>query len=284
MEKIENPRLSEKKNGTKTSHGRKNIEPKKLARMKLHYKHFGEGEPLLVLHGLFGSLDNWQTLGKQLAENHKVYLVDLRNHGKSPHSDSFSYTEMAADVAELIQDQGLGKVTIIGHSMGGKTAMTFAVEYPHLLHKLIVVDIAPKKYAPHHDQIIDALYSLDLSSIFSRREADEVMKQSIENDGTRLFLLKNLNREKEGGYSWKMNLDMLSREIETVIDTTEIPFPIATETLFVRGGESGYILDSDFDTIGQLFPNSEIETVEDAGHWVHAEKPAELLSLIQDFV
>ena len=252
--------------------------------MKLNFKKFGEGSPLLILHGLFGSLDNWQTLGKILAEKNTVYLIDLRNHGKSPHSESFSYLDMVKDVAELIEDESLEKVSILGHSMGGKTAMTFAAEFPQYLDKLIVVDIAPKKYAPHHKEIIDALYSLDLSVIKSRREADEIMKQKIAVDGTRLFLLKNLNREKEGGYSWKMNLDLLTNEIEKVIDITPIPFPIQIPTLFIRGGSSGYILDSDFDRIEELFPSSEIETIEGAGHWVHAEKPRELLELITEFL
>lgn len=252
--------------------------------MKLNFKKFGEGEPLFILHGLFGSLDNWQTLGKILSDTYSVYLIDLRNHGKSPHSNSFSYLEMAADLVELIEDERLDKVSLIGHSMGGKTAMTFATEYPHLLEKLIVVDIAPKKYPPHHNEILEALYALDLTKISSRREADEVMRPKMPVDGTRLFLLKNLTREKEGGYSWKMNLDMLSQNIETIIDLTPITFPIPLPTLFIRGGASNYIVDADFKSIASLFPNSEIITIENAGHWVHAEKPQELIEIIQEFL
>ena len=252
--------------------------------MTLNYKKYGTGEPLLILHGLFGSLDNWQTIGKKFAETHAVYLIDLRNHGKSPHSDDFDYLEMAADVAEICEEENLTNISLLGHSMGGKTAITFSVEFPHLLSKLIIVDIAPKKYRPHHDEILEGLFSLNLEEITSRRQADEELSRKITNQGIRLFLLKNLKRKEGGGYQWKMNLDLLADQIEKVIEVSDIPFPINIPTLFIRGGESGYILDSDFEEIYKFFPQSEIETIEGTGHWIHAEKPLELLELVEEFI
>lgn len=252
--------------------------------MKLNFKHFGEGEPLVILHGLFGSLDNWQTIGKKLAENYSVYLVDLPNHGKSPHTDSFNYDQMANAVADFCRDNDLDNITLLGHSMGGKTAMNFAVNHPELLKKLIVVDIAPKKYPPHHDEILAGLLSFNPAEIESRQEADEIMSTKISNLGIRMFLLKNLSRSKNGGYEWKMNLPLLSKEVTKVIDETEIAFPISIPTLFIRGGKSNYILEQDYDTIHSIFPNSSIETVENAGHWVHAENPEKLEELITEFM
>lgn len=250
----------------------------------LNYKHFGEGEPLFILHGLFGSLDNWQTLGKQWAETHSVYLIDLPNHGKSYHTDSFSYDQMSDAVAALCDDLGMDKVILLGHSMGGKTAMNFAVNHPDKLSKLIIVDIAPKPYAPHHDLILDGLLSFNPNELLSRKEADTLMAKKIDNLGVRMFLLKNLDRRKAGGYEWKMNLDLLKVAVNQVIDETDIPFPINVETLFIRGAASNYILDEDFDVIHDKFPLSHIETVEGAGHWVHAEKPEELFNLVNEFI
>jgi pimeloyl-ACP methyl ester carboxylesterase len=168
--------------------------------------------------------------------------------------------------------------------MGGKTAMTFAVNHPELLKKLIIVDIAPKKYPPHHQEILDGLFSINPSEIKSRKQADEQLALKISNTGVRLFLLKNLKRNETGGYKWKMNLNLLSDSIEKVIDITEIAFPINIPTLFIRGGESNYIVENDYDAIFNLFPLAKIETIDNVGHWVHAENPNALELLITNFL
>ncbi len=250
----------------------------------LNYKTFGKGEPLVVLHGLFGSLDNWQSIAKTWANDYQVVLVDLPNHGKSYHTDSFSYDQMATAVLELCDHLKFDSINLLGHSMGGKTAINFAVNYPDRIKKLIVVDIAPKAYPPHHDEILEGLHSLNPNELSSRKEADEKLALKIENVGVRLFLLKNLKRNDQGGYEWKMNLPLLTESVSSVIGTNKIPFPISTPTLFVRGGQSNYILDSDFDFIFENFPNAAIETIENAGHWVHAEQPEQLDQLVTSFL
>lgn len=250
----------------------------------LNYKTFGQGAPLVVLHGLFGSLDNWQSIAKTWADNYQVVLVDLPNHGKSYHTQEFSYNQMSKAVLDLCDYLGFDSVYLLGHSMGGKTAMNFVVNYPDRVKKLIVVDIAPKAYPPHHDEILDGLHSLNPSELSSRKEADEKLALKINDIGVRLFLLKNLKRDDEGGYAWKMNLPLLSDSVSQVISTNKIPYPIAVPTLFIRGGKSNYILDRDFDLIYENFPNADIETVENAGHWVHAEQPEQLNELVISFL
>lgn len=249
----------------------------------LNYKTFGEGEPLIILHGLFGSLDNWQTIGKKWAENYQVVLVDLPNHGKSPHTDSFSYDQMAQAVADLINELGFEKVNMLGHSMGGKTTMNFSVNFPHLLDKIIIVDIAPKAYPPHHQQILEGLFSFNPSEIENRREADEAMGEVIKDAGIRMFLLKNLARN-DNGFEWKMNLDLLSKAVNDVIDDNPFPYPVHLPTLFIRGEKSNYILESDFDDIKLRYPQAQIVTIKGAGHWVHAEKPEELYQTVLEFL
>lgn len=250
----------------------------------LNHKIFGQGNPLIILHGLFGSLDNWQSIGKRWAESHQVILVDLPNHGKSPHTESFSYEQMANEVAGLIQSLNLKKVSILGHSMGGKTAMVFSILFPHLLEKLIILDIAPKAYPPHHQQIIEGLFSFNPGELKSRKEADEIMSKIIPDIGVRLFLLKNLSRNKGEGFKWKMNLNMLSNAVNQVIESTEFPFPINLPCLFIRGGKSNYILDEDIDDIKSKFPLSDIKTIDNAGHWVHAEQPEILYNIVLQFL
>lgn len=250
----------------------------------LNYKQFGSGEPLVILHGLFGSLDNWQSIGKMWAKNYRVVLVDLPNHGKSIHTDFFSYDYMAKEVANLLEELKIEKANILGHSMGGKTAMNFSIHFPHLLGKLIVVDIAPKAYPPHHQQILEGLFSFDPEKIASRNEAEEKMSPIISDNGVRMFLLKNLARNEGEGFHWKMNLKLLSKAVNQVIDDTPFQYPINLPTLFIRGEKSNYILDTDFDDIIEKYPQAQIKTVLGAGHWVHAEKPNELFELVENFL
>lgn len=251
--------------------------------MKLHYREIGEGKPLFILHGLFGSSDNWQTLGKKFGEYFKVYFVDQRNHGRSPHSDEFNYNLMVSDFRNLVEDIGHDKVNILGHSMGGKTAIGFAAEHPDLIDKMIVADISHKQYEMHHDQILDGLHSLNLNELKSRGQADKALAETIGDWGVRQFLLKNLYWKEKGQLAWRMNLPVLSDKIYDIIE--EIPFEtIDTDTLFIRGAKSNYILESDYDEIGRKFPFSEIHTLEEAGHWVHAESPDEFYDAVLRFL
>jgi esterase len=251
--------------------------------MKLHYRVLGEGEPLFILHGLFGSSDNWQTLGKKFAEKYKVYFVDQRNHGRSPHSDDFSYDLMVSDFHELVTDLGLSKINIIGHSMGGKTAIGFAVKYPEFIDKMIVADIGHKQYPMHHEKILEGLNALDLSQFKSRGQADRQLANYIEEIGVRQFLLKNLYWVEKGQLGWRINIPVLSDKIHDIIE--EIKFDkIETETLFMRGGKSNYIVESDYPEIEAKFPNSEIHTIEESGHWIHAEAPKEFYLEVINFL
>lgn len=252
--------------------------------MKLNYKEFGEGDQaLIIIHGLFGSLDNWLTLAKGFSQTHKVYLIDQRNHGKSPHSDDFSYSFMAEDLEEFIADRGLSKASIVGHSMGGKTAMLFASLHPELVEKLVIVDIGPKYYPPHHQTIIKALTSLDLSVMKSRGEGDKMMAEVISEFGIRQFLLKNLTRNEQKQFEWKINLYGIIESIENVGEGLEVSLHYNGSTLFIRGDRSDYILDEDVDAIQEQFPNSQLLTIQGAGHWVHAEQPEALFNAVNNF-
>ena len=252
--------------------------------MDLNYKAFGQGEPIIILHGLFGTLDNWQTVGKQLAEHYSVFLIDQRNHGRSPHTDKIDYPSMAQDLYQFMETQWVYKAYIMGHSMGGKTAMQFALNHPDMVEKLIVVDIAPKAYKGGHQDIFDALTSLDLEKIESRSEADEILKAQIEDTGIRQFLLKNLTRNKEGGYQWKMNLPILVQDYPKLLAEPHAETPFEKPSLFIRGGKSEYILEEDTVLIHELFPEASIKTVPEAGHWVHAEAPDHLMKLVTEFL
>lgn len=252
--------------------------------MKLHFRTHGEGTPLLIMHGVFGSSDNWQTLGKVFSEHFKVYLIDLRNHGNSPHSDDFDYNVMVADMVELMDENGLDKAHVLGHSMGGKVAMNLATSHANRINKLIVVDIAPKQYPPHHQQIFDGFHSVDLPNLQSRKEADQQLEKVISNMGVRQFILKNLTRDAEGKFAWKLNVSAIERAIDEVGQGLEDEVGFEGGSLFIGGGKSDYILAEDHVKIKTLFPQSEIFTIEGAGHWVHAEKPNELSKMVLDFL
>jgi len=252
--------------------------------MELNYKSFGAGYPIIILHGLFGTLDNWQTIAKKLAENYTVYIIDLRNHGRSTHDDRFDYEVMADDLQAFMESHWIYEAHIIGHSMGGKTAMQFALNYPDLVNQLVVVDIAPKAYEGGHQTIFDALLSLDLAKITSRKEADEFLKQKIDDFGVRQFLLKNLTRQKEGGFKWKMNLPIIHQNYQPILSAIESEDSFDNDTLFIRGGISDYVKEEDMSHIKTLFPSAKLATVAEAGHWVHAVAPKTLLELVFDFL
>lgn len=252
--------------------------------MKLNYKKLGQGKPLIILHGLFGSLDNWLTHAKTLADHYEVYLVDQRNHGNSPHDDEFNYAVMADDLYEFIKEHKIENPHILGHSMGGKTAMKFALQHADMWDKLIVVDIAPKSYPVHHDQIIEGLEAIPVDALESRGEADNILEEYIDEFGTRQFLLKNLSRKKEGGFEWKINLPVIKKNIELMGEGIEEHLAIEKDVLFIRGEKSNYIKNDDSILIMQLFPNATVETIKGAGHWVHAEKPKELLETVMGFL
>ena len=252
--------------------------------MELNHKTFGQGPPLLILHGLFGTLDNWQTLGKKWAEHYTVVLIDQRNHGRSPHLDAHNYPLMAEDLKAFMETNWIYEATLLGHSMGGKTVMQFATHYPEMVEKMVVVDIGPKTYPGGHETIIKALNDLPLDRIDDRKEADAFLAERIDDFGIRQFLLKNLTREKTGGYRWKMNLPVLTRDYQAILENIEPEESYEGPSLFVRGAKSKYVQDGDYETIQSLFPAAELVTIPDAGHWVHAEQPQALFTAVNTFL
>jgi pimeloyl-ACP methyl ester carboxylesterase len=250
--------------------------------MKLHYREMGSGKPLMILHGLFGFSDNWQTHAKKFSEYYRVVLVDLRNHGRSDWSDEFSYQIMADDVKELCDDLNLSEFILMGHSMGGKVAINFAQKHEELLEKLIVVDMGVKGYPMHHDHILEGIHAVTLENVAARREAENEMTPFIESNGIRQFLLKNLYWKEKGQLGWRMNVEVLEREMPNILGQMSTD-EVLTPTLFIRGELSNYILDEDIESLEEQFPDSELKTIADAGHWVHAESPDEFSDTVLSF-
>ncbi|MGI9552328.1 MAG: alpha/beta fold hydrolase [Aurantibacter sp.] len=251
----------------------------------LHSKVIGEGQPLFILHGFLGMSDNWKSLGAQYAnEGFQVHLIDQRNHGKSFWSDDFNYDFLAQDLVEYIANHRLEKASVIGHSMGGKTAMQFACSYSELVEKLIVADIAPKFYPPHHQNIVDALNRLDLNQLHSRTEADTELQQHLSDFGVRQFLLKNLFWEEKGKLGWRFNLEVLSKKMEEIGENIDSGSIFEGPTLFLKGDRSEYVVASDETEIKTHFPKAMLKTVENAGHWLHAENPKQFFGKSIDFL
>lgn len=249
----------------------------------------GNGKPLLILHGFLGSGDNWKSLARKFADDangpgYEVHLIDQRNHGKSFHSSDFSYELMAKDVLEYVEAHKLEHINLLGHSMGGKTAMFLAVNAPGKLDKLIVADIAPKYYPVHHQTILEALNAVDFTEQQSRGEVEEVVAEYIKNRGIRQFLLKNVFWKEKGVLDYRFNLPVLTEKIEEIGKALPKGSTFEKDTLFLRGEKSDYIMDGDEALIKSHFPNSRIETVQNAGHWLHAENPDEFYEKVVRFL
>ncbi len=253
----------------------------------LHSKIYGEdqaGTPLLVFHGLFGMLDNWGSFGKEMGELFPVHLIDLRNHGKSFHSEEMTHETLSNDILHYIEFHNLQKVNLLGHSLGGKAVMQFAINYPVKVEKLIVVDITPKAYPPHHQGIIKALESVDFSKANSRKDVEEVLQEYIPQKSVIQFLTKNLYWTDEKTLNWRFNLKTLAEKYSEFVSNA-IKFGVFSgETLFIAGAKSNYILPQDQFQIKQQFPQASIVKIENAGHWVQAENPQDFAEVVKDFI
>ncbi|GAA4799932.1 alpha/beta fold hydrolase [Litoribaculum gwangyangense] len=245
----------------------------------------GEGKPFVILHGFLGMSDNWKTLGTQFSEvGFQVHLIDQRNHGRSFWSNTFNYEVLAEDLKNYCEEHQLLDVILLGHSMGGKTAMLFATEHPEMVSKLLVADISPRFYPVHHDGILNGLSALNFDNIKSRGEADDVLSHYVSDFGTRQFLLKNLYWKEKGTLALRMNLEVLKNEVAEVGEALPTYAVFEKDTLFLRGDRSEYIGIDDENIIKNHFPKAKIETISNAGHWLHAENPDEFFEAVMDFV
>ncbi len=244
-----------------------------------------QGAPLIILHGLFGSSTNWKGIASRLAENFRVYTLDARNHGQSFHHDSMTYQEMADDVAHFLNQQGLNQVLLLGHSMGGKTACTFALSHPERVAKLVVVDIAPVSYPRSLGEFVTALKSLDLAEVTSRRDADRKLQEKISDRALRAFLLQNLSLS-DGQYRWRINLDAIDHNMQALMQfpAGQTGKTFGGPSLFIAGEQSDYITAEHQEALDSLFPGQQIATVSDAGHWVHAEQPDKFINCVNGFL
>jgi esterase len=254
--------------------------------MKLAYRHFGNGNPVIILHGLFGQSDNWVTVARRIADQFSVFIPDQRNHGLSPHASVHTYPALSDDLLEFMLEHGIQKTILIGHSMGGKAAMTFALEHPEMVEKLVIIDISPRKYPERniHTQVITQMLSIDLDAITSRTQVEKILEQNIQDARIRMFILKNLYYIQPGKLGWRLNLRAINNNLEELFDGIRIESKYLGPVLFIRGGKSDYITDDDNGIIANLFPKATIKTISGASHWVHADAPEELCYLLSSFL
>lgn len=257
--------------------------------MNLFFRKIGDGPvPVIILHGLFGSCDNWLTVGKniaaQLGPTFSVYLVDQRNHGRSPHEAAFDYHVLANDLRDFVSQHQLTNPILVGHSMGGKVVMQYALSYPGTFKKLVVVDIAPRPYPVHHSAIMAGLKSIDLARLQNRQEAETQLTKYEPDAGVRQFLLKNLYRNDQNEFCWRINLTAIEQNLPLIGAEITSNYQVEEPALFIRGDQSKYIRDGDWAGIERLFPNATLATIQGAGHWVQAEKPAEFTAILIRFL
>ncbi len=253
--------------------------------MVLHSNIIGEGQPLVILHGFLGMSDNWKTHGRQFSEQgFQVHLVDQRNHGRSFWDNNFSYEVLAEDLKYYCESHNLNNIVLLGHSMGGKTAMLFATQYPEMVSKLVVADISPRFYPVHHDAILEGLNALDFDVVKSRGAADKLLSNYVSDFGTRQFLLKNLYWIEKGKLGLRINLEVLKEEVAEVGESLPSHARFERAALFLRGDRSEYIGVGDETIISNHFPESQIVTIANAGHWLHAENPKDFFEAVLKFI
>jgi len=254
--------------------------------MKLFSREFGKGQPVIILHGLFGQSDNWVTVGRRIADQFHVYIPDQRNHGQSPHTTIHSFPAMADDLAEFIEEHHIENPILIGHSMGGKVAMTYALENPGKVKKLIVIDISPRKYPERitHTQVISEMMGIDIESIATRTEVEKILDSKISDSRIKMFILKNLYYKIHGKLAWRLNLEAINQSMDLLFDGIISENQYTGPTLFIRGGKSDYVPDADIPLIKSMFPETVIKTISGASHWVHADAPEELCYLLSGFL
>jgi esterase len=254
--------------------------------MKLAYRHFGEGNPVIILHGLFGQSDNWVSIARRIADRFSVFIPDQRNHGQSPHAAVHTYPALSEDLYEFMAQLGIDRTILMGHSMGGKAAMTFALEYPEMVEKLIIVDIGPGKYPEraNHTEVITQMLSIDLNTFSSRIQIEKILKEKVPDPRIQMLILKNLYYKQPGKLGWKLNLEAINHNMDHLFDGIRIDAQYSGPTLFIRGGESDYLSDEDSGLIKGLFPMATIETISGASHWVHADAPEEFYNSVSRFL